>query len=400
VVASTPTDAASDVPLDAPVVLTFSTLMDTASVGDALSVSPRFVYRLRWAGEQLSIVPAQPLEAGRGYVVRIDARAQDVGGATLSSPFILRFTTVPAGLEPATVVPADGTQGISVSSSIAVFFDRPLDPATVNNDLFEITPAVAGSVEAVAPPGAAGLDDDARRVLRFQPSGPLPPNTTFEVTLSGDLRATDGARLVEPLTWSFLTGAPTPVLGNQIVFLSDRSGVTNLWAMSPEGTGQRQLSSELSEIVSYAVAPNGRSFVVGDGARLVEQHTDGGARRVLTEDGHLEFDPAYSPDGTQIVFGRADAQTGASEGLWLRTAGGGDPTRLSLPDELTASPTPSVEASGDASVPLLRAPSFSPDGGALAFAIGATRLGVLELPAARLTTAPFTATSPPVWLTE
>lgn len=400
VVASDPADGASDVPLDAPIVLTFSTLMDTASVTDRLSVSPRFDYSLRWSGEQLTIIPSRPLDAGRGYVVRIDARAEDVGGATLSSPFILRFTTVAAGLEPTTVVPADDSQGIAVTSPIAVFFDRALDPASVSNDLFTFSPPVAGNVAAVATPGAAGVNDAAPRVLRFQPSGPLPPNTTFEVTLSGELRAADGARLVEPLKWTFLTGAPTPALGNQILFLSDRSGVTNLWAMSPEGTGQRQLSAELSDVVSYAVAPNGRSFVVGDGSRLVEQHADGGARRVLTDDSHIEFDPAYSPDGSQIAFGRADAATGAGEGLWLRAEGGGDETQLKLPDELTATATPSPAASGERPTPLLRAPAFSPDGAALAFVMGTTRVGVLELPGARLTTAPFDATSPPVWLPD
>jgi hypothetical protein len=399
VVASDPADAASDVPLDAPIVLTFSTLMDTASVTDRLSVSPRFDYRLRWSGEQLSIIPSRPLQGGQSYVVRIDATAEDVGGATLSSPFILRFSTVAAGLEPRTLVPADDSQGIAVTSPIAVFFDRALDPATIGNELFTIVPAVAGSVTAVAAPGAAS-DGDAPRVLRFQPSGPLPPNTTFEVTLSGDLRAADGARLVERLRWSFLTGAPTPALGNQILFLSDRSGVTNLWAMSPEGTGQRQLSAELSDVVSYAVAPNGRSFVVGDGRRLIEQHADGSARRVLTDDSHVEFDPAYSPDGSQIVFGRADPATGAGEGLWLRAEGGGDETELKLPDELTASPTPSPRASAEPREPLLRAPTFSPDGGALAFAIGTSRVGILELPAGRLTTAPFDVTSPPVWLPD
>ncbi|HET8587868.1 MAG TPA: Ig-like domain-containing protein [Candidatus Limnocylindria bacterium] len=400
VVASEPAADAADVPLDAPVVLTFSTLMDTASVTDHLSVTPRFDFRLRWSGEQLSIVPSRPLEGARGYVVRIDAAAEDVGGATLSSPYILRFVTVATGLEPGTLVPADGSQGIAVTSPIAVFFDRPLDPASVSNDLFTFTPALAGNVTAIAPPGAAGLDDDAARVLLFQPSGPMPPNTTFEVTLAGGLRAADGARLVEPLTWSFLTGAPTPVLGNQILFLSDRSGVTNLWAMNPEGTGQRQLSAELSDIVSYAVAPNGRSFVVGDGARLIEQHADGSARRVLTDETHLEFDPAYAPDGSQIAFGRADAATGAGQGLWLRAEGGGDERQLKLPDELTASPSPSPQASGEAPGPLLREPTFSPDGGALAFAIGTTRVGIVELPGERLTTAPFDATSPPVWLPD
>lgn len=398
VIGSDPDDGARQVALDAPITITFSTLMDTASVSDALTVKPEMDFRLRWSGEQLTIVPSQPLEPGRSYFIRIGEGAEAIGGASLARPFALRFWTVPAGIEPVRLVPAGDAQGIAVTTPIAIFFDRAIDPASVSNELLTTTPSIAGTLELIAPPGAAGMSDQAARILRFQPSGPLPPNTTFEVTLSGDLRSADGAPLVRPVSWSFITGAPTPTLGNQILFLSDRSGVSNLWAMNPEGTGQHQLSAELSDVVSYAVAPDGASFVVGDGAGLVEQRADGSSRRVLTQDGHLEFDAAYSPDGGQIVFGRADALTGASEGLWVRAQGGGDETRVELPDELTATPLPSATP-GEAA-PLLRAPVYSPDGGALAFVVGAERVGVLELPSARLTTVPFDATATPVWLPD
>jgi hypothetical protein len=402
VVATQPADAGTDVPLDAPIELTFSTLMDTASVADALSVTPRIDYRLRWSGQHLSIVPTDALDPGRTYAVRIGVEAQDTGGASLRVPFILRFTTVSGALRPATIVPSDGSQGIAVTSPIALFFDRPLDPASVTDDLIEISPAVAGRLEAIAAPGAAGLSDDSRRILRFQPSGPLPANTTFDVTISDGLRAADGAQLIEPIHWTFLTGAPAPALGNQILFVSDRAGVGNLWAMNPDGTGQRQISAELSPVVSYAVAPDGRSFVVGDGARLVEQDADGGNRRLLTEAGWLEYDPSYAPDGSGIVFGRAELGSGAGAGLWMRGAGGGDARRIELPGE--ASPTPS--GSGEASpAPLVRAPVFSPDGTAIACATGGGEIAIVVLDEARqgatsVTRSSFSATSPPAWLPD
>ena len=126
------------------------------------------------------------------------------------------------------------------------------------------------------------------------------------------------------MTWSFTTGAPQTTLSNQIAFLSERGGVANLWAMNPDGTAPRQLSTELTPILDYAVAPDGSSFVVGDGRRLVFALASGADRRVLTEDGFVEFDPTYSPNGQRIAFGRADAATGDGLGLWERTVDGGD----------------------------------------------------------------------------
>lgn len=400
VVNSDPAADATDVALDASLVVTFSTLMDTRSVEDALELSPVFAHDLRWNGEQLTIAPRDPLSPNRRYTLAIGEGARDLSGTPLQESFSLSFTTVEAGLSVTNIVPAGDSDGIAVTSPIVIEFDRALDPDSVSNDLLQISPPVAGNLDVIAAPGAAGLANGDARLLRFQPSGPLPPNTTFEVTLAPGLRGSDGALMVTPVTWTFLTGAPMATLGNRVVYLSDRSGVVNLWAMNPDGTGQRQLSAELSPVADYAIAPDGRSFVVADGARLIEQRADGTSRRLLTDEGVLEFDPSYSPNGSQIAFGRADATTGNGLGLWVRDAGGGDAHQLEMPPELTGSPPSSPIASEGEAVPLLRAPRYSPDGHALAFVDEAGRVGVLELPGDRLTTAPFRAVDAPVWLSD
>ncbi len=190
-------------------------------------------------------------------------------------------------------------------------------------------------------------------------------------------------------------------LSNQIVFISDRSGIDNLWAMNPDGTGQRQLTSELSPITMYAVAPDGRSLIVGDGARLVMQRADGSARQTLTPDGVLEVDPAFSPDGAQIAFGRVDPLTGGGLGLWTKSVAGGDASQVVLPSELLpTTPTPAPSSAVPEPAPILRAPRYSPDGAALAYVDMSGRVGVLELPGDRLTTARFAAVSPPAWLPD
>lgn len=397
VVAETdPPDGASDVPVDASIVLRFSTLMDTASVEASLRIEPALAHELHWSEEALEIVPDEPLEPDRAYRVVIDADAADAAGVQMGDTVTLGFRTVAAGLSIETLVPADGVDGIAPATAIAVVFDRPIDPDSVDDGLFVVTPEVAGTLEVAALPGEQ-TEDGSGRLLRFTPSGPLPPTTTFEVELAPGVTSATGGGIAEAVSWAFTTGPPPSTVSNQIAFLSDRSGIANVWAMNPDGTAQRQLSAELAPILDYAVAPDGSSLVVGDGRRLVYLRADGSERRVLTGDEHWEVDPAYSPSGARLLFARADAVTGRGMGLWSWEIGGGDAALVELPRDPRESPEPSP--SGEASV-LLRAPRFSPDGEALAFVDMAGTVGILELTDQRLNRVAFQASAAPRWLPD
>jgi Bacterial Ig-like domain/WD40-like Beta Propeller Repeat len=394
-----PSDGARDVAVDEPLLITFSTLMDTGSVERALEVEPAVEYALRWSGEVLEIDPAGSLEPGRDYRVEIGGEAADVAGVAVGEPSVVRFRTVAAGLEPIAFLPSDGVDGIAPTAPIAIMFDRAIDADSVVDDLVTIGPSVAGTLEVVSPEGDPVDDEDAERgtVLRFTPSGALPLNTTFDVTIAAGLRALDGGRMAEDASWSFTTGAPASTLSNRITFISDRSGVPNVWAMNADGSGQHQVSTELIAVVDYAVSPDGSRIVIADGRRLVAMRADGSDRRVLTDDGVLEFDPAFAPDGQRLAFGRADADTGDGLGLWLGNAEGGDATSVELPAEIGADPTPTP---GEEGAGLLRAPRFSPDGQAVAFVDATGSVAILELPAERVTRVDAIAEAPPAWLPD
>jgi hypothetical protein len=396
VVATEPEDAAGGVALDESIGLTFSTLMDTVSVESALRVRPTFPHDVRWSGEVLEIVPGAPLRAGTEYVVRIGADAADIAGVTLGSPVEIRFRTVEAGLRVETIVPADGIDGIAPTSPIAVVFDRPVDPDSVAPDLLRLTPSVAGALEVVPLPGEPPADDGSGRILRFTPSGPLPSNTTFDVQLQAGIVATSGGGLADGRSWTFTTGAPTPTLSNQIVFLTDRAGVPNLWSMNPDGTGQRQLSTELAPVLDYAVAPDGSSFVVADGRRLVFTRADGGDRRVLSTPEAVDFDPTYAPDSARIAYARMDAASGAPMGLWEWVVGGGDPEPIELDAEPGSGPGPSP----DGEPARMRAPRYSPNGEALAYVDADGSVGIINLAEERVEAASFHAARPPAWLAD
>ncbi len=80
VIETVPADGATDVALDGPIAVSFSTLMDTASVEASLRLRPAFPHELRWSGLLLEIVPDQPLETDREYEITVGEGAFDVCG--------------------------------------------------------------------------------------------------------------------------------------------------------------------------------------------------------------------------------------------------------------------------------------------------------------------------------
>ncbi|HYI67956.1 MAG TPA: Ig-like domain-containing protein [Candidatus Limnocylindrales bacterium] len=399
VVETVPADGASDVALEEPIDLQFSTLMDTASVEAALRLRPAFPHEVRWSGQLLEIVPTVPLRPETDYRVEIGEDAFDVSGVALGSPVSLTFRTLAPGLELSLVVPSDGTDGIAQTSPIAVFFDRPIDPDSLSNEVLTITPTVAGSIALVDELGNQPADPEDGRVLRFTPSGPLPANTTFEVVLASVVTGVGGGGLAEPVSWSFTTGAPHTTLSNQITFLTDRAGVANLWAMNVDGTAAHQLSTELTAILDYAVSPDGNSFVVGDGRRLVMVDANGSNRRVLTEEGFLEFDPTYAPNGQRLAFARADADTGLGLGIWERSIPG-DASPIEVQPDATPTETPVASGDVEEATNWLRAPRYAPDGEAIAFADPAGWVGIVELATDVVIRVGYEAQAPPQWLPD
>jgi hypothetical protein len=363
IVSMIPEAGAGGVSTDAVVQVAFDRLMDTGSVEAALAIAPAVPFRVTWTGPSLTIAFRAPLAFGTTYTVTVGGDAADTDGSHLVAPFSGAFTTVAAGLVVDAVVPADGVAGIGVRSPIAIMFDGPIDPDSVNGAI-RITPPIGGDVRVAEPasdvPAPPSSPDEsvtpspqppgpaAGSMLLFTPSEPLAEHTTYTVELSPIVRrAGDPGQVAAGRTWRFTTGGQTNSAQNQIAFLSARGGVRNVWLMNPDGTNPRQVTTELAPVSAYDVSSDGRTLVYATAGVVRSLRLDGGDATTLTRAGLFEYAPTVAPGVGAVLVGRRDA-AGVDLGWWLEPlpdGASGSATRQLWPEG--APPTGSTDSGGD-----------------------------------------------------
>lgn len=128
----------------------------------------------------------------------------------------------------------------------------------------------------------------------------------------------------------------------------DGSNITELLPGQPaSGKNFADVSPDLTKVVFQDAS---------DAPKVYEVGLDGSGFRVLTDGDRIEGDPAYSPDGTRIVFNRADGETVT---LGIRDLASGEVTMLPT----TAGSRPDG-SQGDQP----EHPSWSPDGSSIVYA--------------------------------
>jgi len=152
----------------------------------------------------------------------------------------------------------------------------------------------------------------------------------------------DGSNQVEltPETSVYSHPAWSPD-GALIAFVSNRTGGNELYVMRPDGSGKRRLTfTDDAQEDHPNWSPDGTMIVYEaclDDAwpcsglaafDIFVMRRDGTGRTRLTEEPGIDSNPAWSPDGTQIVF-RSDRAPEGTE-LWKMDADGTDPVRLTF----------------------------------------------------------------------
>jgi Tol biopolymer transport system component len=128
--------------------------------------------------------------------------------------------------------------------------------------------------------------------------------------------------------------------GQWILFSSDRDGNLELYRVRPDGTGEGRVTfTPTVHEDNPNWAPDGAKVAFdacqaesfpcpgSPNYEIFSINADGTGRVRLTDVEGIDWNPAWSPDGTQIVF-RSD-RTGSTQ-LWKMNADGSSPTQLTF----------------------------------------------------------------------
>ena len=132
----------------------------------------------------------------------------------------------------------------------------------------------------------------------------------------------------------------------------------DMYSVNPDGTEPTNLTETMGGFVAGAdFSPDGEEIavgVLGDPHGIVVMDADGANRRQITDDS--DWEPAWSPDGRQILF---TSNRGATTDLWVMNKNGSNPHQL----------TGDKGGSGG---------SWSPDGHEIAYSDRESNLSVID----------------------
>lgn len=360
VVGQTPPPGAAHVSTQTQIRVQFEDTLDSAP-DTAVTLSPFISGATRLEGDTLIFQPAMPLTPDTVYDVVVNAGVQGENGRTLHDPLTWQFQTGqprilfikpdPEGPDQLFVADADGRQPpVQLSQAYATVLDFAVAP-----DSSQIAYTVFTNDQQMS--GTADL-----WLMNADGSNPRMLLACPEAMCSRPVWTPDGRRLVYERREILNPGAPPgnprlwwlDVSSGQTVPVFQDSQLLGLFAaISPDGRWLSYVSPTDQGIQLYnledgsgLLVPNKMGTAVSWHPRseeialadIVTAETDWGV--VITavsipdgdvtmlsrsEQGGLDVDdsnPAWSPDGNRLAFGRKQARSAMGRQLWLMDADG------------------------------------------------------------------------------
>jgi hypothetical protein len=236
-VATSPTNGAQGVPVNAGVFVQFSQALNPSSVSSSTayltdqnnSIVPATVTLLP-PGDTIEIKPSSNLAAGTSptstyYQVNVTTGVQNSSGVALAVLYTEYFytgtaadTTAPTVLG---VAPPNNQQNVGLNGLVVVTFSEPINPITANSS----TVSLSYGTPATAIPTSVSFDSTNTQVT-FTPTTPLPPSTTVTVAITNGVQDVAGNADTAQST-TFKTAATADTIGPAVT-ITPLNGATNV----------------------------------------------------------------------------------------------------------------------------------------------------------------------------
>jgi len=280
VIATTPVNSATGVPITLALSATFNEAMQCASLktpattfvvtgpgGTAVAGS------VNCAGAVATFTPMADLALNTVYTATITTGALDLAGTPLGANYVWTFRTVPAStpLSVISTVPANLATSVPINQILSATFSVAVMPATIDAATFTLTGPGTTPVTGVVSYVAAGS------IATFSPSANLVPNTVYTATITTGATDLAGVALAQNYVWKFTTAAAgnsTPPRVISTIPLNAATGVplnqivsaTFSMAMNPATINSTTFTlmgsgtTAVSGLVAYAAVGNTLTF--------------------------------------------------------------------------------------------------------------------------------------------
>ena len=322
-----PTNAATGVPINSQLAVTFSEAMNPATINNTTFILKQgttpVTGTVSYVNGTAIFTPATALTPNTLYTATITTGAKtteatDLDDNALAANFVWSFRTSAStdATRPtvSSTIPADNDTGVPINSQLAATFSKAMNPATITDTTFTlqqgITP-VPGTVNYVS--GTA----------TFAPATNLTINTFYTATITTGATDLTGNALATKFVWSFTTGASTDTTAPTVSSTIPTDIATGVPInQTVNATFSKAMDPATITTANFTVTGPGATTVIGTVAYV-------GASQIATFTPASNLEPNTTYTNT-ITTGVKDLAGNAlvSDFVWSFTTGTGADTNL------------------------------------------------------------------------
>jgi hypothetical protein len=202
VIDTNPDNAATNVPLNQVITVTFNEEMNPTTINSSSFIvtgASTIAGTLTYSGVTATFTPSVNLTPNTTYVVKITTAVKDVRGNALQEDYLFSFSTG-ATLRPLVIStsPLPNETGVVLNKVVSANFNMPMDPATISTSTFTLNQGITTITGVVTYSGNTAL---------FTPNANLTANTVYTATITTGAKNMAGVALASNYVWNFTTGA-------------------------------------------------------------------------------------------------------------------------------------------------------------------------------------------------